>query len=105
MEETSAAERQALNAAPASSPAAAEEAEAAAVDNAVSAVADAVVVEPELESPQDGPLPLWLRPLEWLNAPLADCPDLVREFIGKAAILTVVNALALIVYVRFIRRH
>jgi len=101
-EETSAAERLALNAAPV---AAAEEAEAETVDHAMSAVADAVVVEPEAQSAQDRPLPLWLRPLEWLNAPLADSSDLVREFIGKAAILTVVNALALILYVRFIRRH
>jgi hypothetical protein len=100
-EETSAAERQALHDAAASAPIATEEA----VDNAVAAVAEAVTADPEPEATEDGSLPLWLRPLEWLNVPIADCSDLVREFIGKAAILTVVNALALIVYVRFIRRH
>jgi hypothetical protein len=46
-----------------------------------------------------------LRPLEWLNAPINVFPDTLREFVGKAAILTVVNALALILYVHFVRRH
>ncbi len=54
---------------------------------------------------EDAPLPLLLRPLEWINAPLNACPDLLREFIGKAAILTAVNAAAIMFYVRFIRRH
>jgi hypothetical protein len=46
-----------------------------------------------------------LKPLEWINAPLNSCPDLLRELIGKAAILTAVNAAALMFYVHFIRRH
>lgn len=50
-------------------------------------------------------LPVWLAPLEWLNAPLADCANIWRELIGKVAILTAINALAVIAYVTFIRRH
>jgi len=52
----------------------------------------------------DAPLPLLLRPLEWLNAPLAACPQGVRDTIGKAAIITMINALAVLVYVAFFRR-
>jgi hypothetical protein len=63
-----------------------------------------VAASAELIEPPAG-LPRLLLPLEWMNAPLAACPDLLREFMGKAAILTVLNALALIFYVRFIRRH
>jgi hypothetical protein len=95
-EETSAAERSALSlealpiesATPADAPTATELA------------ASTALIEPPARLPR-----LLLLPLEWLNAPLAACPDLLREFIGKAAILTVLNALALILYVRFIRRH
>jgi hypothetical protein len=50
-------------------------------------------------------LPVWLAPLEWINAPLADCSNIWRELIGKVAILTAINALAVIAYVTFIRRH
>jgi len=46
-----------------------------------------------------------LRPLEWLNAPLAACSDTVRESLGKVAIMTLINALAILLYVMFLRRH
>jgi hypothetical protein len=52
----------------------------------------------------DEPLPLLLRPLEWLNAPLAACPSWVRDAIGKAAIITMINAVAVLTYVAFFRR-
>ena len=60
--------------------------------------------EPSHDFP-DEPLPLLLRPLEWINAPLAQCSDITRERVGKIAILTTVNALAILAYVAFIRRH
>jgi hypothetical protein len=46
-----------------------------------------------------------LRPLEWLNAPLAACSDTVRESLGKVAIMTLINALGILLYVLFLRRH
>lgn len=55
--------------------------------------------------PVNDSLPFYLKPLEWLNAPLAGSPDYFRDAIGKIAILTLVNAAAILIYVRFIRRH
>jgi hypothetical protein len=52
-----------------------------------------------------GPLPIWLRPLEWLNAPMDALSDEARSFLGKAAILTLVNSAAVIAYVMLFRRH
>ena len=49
--------------------------------------------------------PLVLRVLAWVNAPLDSFPDHVREVVGKIAILTTVNALSVLVYVLFFRRH
>ena len=51
------------------------------------------------------PVPLLLRVLAWVSAPLDACPDHVREAIGKIAIITAVNALAVLFYVLFIRSH
>lgn len=52
----------------------------------------------------DAPLPFYLRPLEWLNAPLALFPESVRDLIGKAAIVTLLNAAAILAYVLVVRR-
>ena len=49
-------------------------------------------------------LPLYLKPLQWLNAPLGLFPSSVRETIGKVAILTLFNAIAVIIYVIVFRR-
>jgi hypothetical protein len=51
------------------------------------------------------PLPIYLRPLEWLNAPLASCPERLRETLGKVAIVTLVNAIAVLAYVLMFRRQ
>jgi hypothetical protein len=51
------------------------------------------------------PLPLVLKPLEWINAPLDAFPNRVREAIGKIAILTMMNAVAVLTYVLIFRRH
>lgn len=53
---------------------------------------------------ENAPLPLYLRPLEWLNAPLALFPESVRDLIGKAAIVTLLNAAAILAYVLVVRR-
>jgi hypothetical protein len=52
----------------------------------------------------DAPLPLFLRPLEWLNAPLSILPESVREIVGKVAIVTLLNAAAILAYVLVVRR-
>jgi hypothetical protein len=46
-----------------------------------------------------------LRPLEWLNAPLSACSDAAREALGKVALMTLINALAILLYVLFLRKH
>jgi hypothetical protein len=48
-------------------------------------------------------LPIVLKPLAWLSAPLDRFPDEVRETLGKIAILTIVNALAVFAYVMMFR--
>ncbi len=53
----------------------------------------------------DDSLPPYLKPLEWLSAPLANASESMRDAIGKIAILTLVNAFAILIYVLFIRRH
>ena len=53
----------------------------------------------------DAPLPIWCRPLEWISALLDACPEVVRQIMGKAAIVTLVNALAVIGYVVIVRRR
>jgi hypothetical protein len=50
-------------------------------------------------------LPLFLRPLEWLSAPLDPWPDQLRDLIGKAGLITLVNAVAVIAYVLIFRKH
>ena len=49
--------------------------------------------------------PLYVRILEAINAPLAACSDDVRAAVGKIAILTAVNSLAILIYVCFFRHH
>lgn len=45
-----------------------------------------------------------VRLLELINAPLSFVPDGLRDALGKVAILTLVNSLALLIYILFIRR-
>ena len=53
----------------------------------------------------DGPLPVFLKPLEWMNAPLRHCSDGVRQAMGRAAIVTLINAILVLSYVLIFRRH
>ena len=50
-------------------------------------------------------VPVFLKPLVWLSSPLEGFGDGVRETIGKIAVLTMVNAIAVLVYVMIFRRH
>lgn len=88
--DTSAAERAALDAE--------LEESAAEVVQAAAAKADAAAPQPTT-----GGVPFYIRVLEWMNAPLAACSDSTRELVGKIAVLTLVNAIAVLVYVLFVR--
>ena len=59
---------------------------------------------PDPASSIDASLPLFLKPLEWLDAPLRMFPESVRQAVGKIAILTLLNALAVIIYVIVFRK-
>jgi hypothetical protein len=50
-------------------------------------------------------VPIYLKPLVWINAPLDACPTIVRKVLGNAGIVTLVNALAVLTYVCFFRKH
>jgi hypothetical protein len=50
-------------------------------------------------------LPLILRPLVWINAPLDPWPERLRDVIGKIGVMTLINALAVIAYVLLFRHH
>lgn len=83
----------------------AEKNERAALDASVEAVAAVgAEIDSELATEADE-LPVYLRPLEWINAPLEYCPAGVREAFGKIAILTLFNSLAVLLYVLIFRRH
>lgn len=70
----------------------------------LSSVADVAMPVPATVVEDDAPLPLYLRPLEWLSAPLSIFPPGVRDLIGKAAIVTLLNAVAILAYVLIVRR-
>jgi hypothetical protein len=71
----------------------------------------ALTVEAELAESQalvegeEAPLPLVLRPLVWLNAPLGFLPEAMRNALGKVALVTLFNALAVLAYVLIFRKH
>ncbi|HEY7115334.1 MAG TPA: hypothetical protein VH475_02045 [Tepidisphaeraceae bacterium] len=50
-------------------------------------------------------VPLVVRVLEWVNAPLASLSWGGREAVGKVAIATALNAIAILVYLLLFRRH
>jgi hypothetical protein len=55
-------------------------------------------------SAEPGGLPIYLKPLEWINAPLDSLPDGVRDAVGKIALLTFFNAAAVLIYVFVVRK-
>jgi hypothetical protein len=57
------------------------------------------------EAPDEMPLPIYFRPLEWINAPLAMFPETVRNLLGMIGVLTTINAAAVLLYVIIFRHH
>ena len=51
------------------------------------------------------PLPFYLRPFDWLSRPLDALSESARETIGKIALLTMFNAVAVLLYVLVFRKH
>ena len=83
---------------------AASAAERAALDGKEDESADLLATTSLLAGDERELSPL-LKPLAWLSAPLDAFPDNVREALGKIAILTLVNAIAVLAYVMLFRRH
>jgi len=53
----------------------------------------------------DDRVPIYLKPLVWLNIPFETCPSLIRQMLGRAGIVTLVNAIAVLTYVLFFKKH
>ena len=54
--------------------------------------------EGSTRGPRTGP-PLLLRPLLWINSPVTNASPHVRDVVGKIAIVTLANAVAILLYV------
>jgi 2-oxoglutarate dehydrogenase E2 component (dihydrolipoamide succinyltransferase) len=65
---------------------------------------EAAVTEPAPQ-PAAEKIPIWMYPLILINAPFFFLPERIREFAGKAALLTMVNAAAVMIYVAVFRHH
>ena len=78
---------------------------AAAAETSSAERAGLAVSVSQIPPPDDAnaPLPWYLRPLEWLSAPLMIFPPGVRDLVGKAAIVTLLNATAILIYVLIVR--
>jgi hypothetical protein len=50
-------------------------------------------------------LPFYLKPLIWINVPLDSAPEIVRQMMGKVGVVTLINAIAVLTYVFFFRKH
>jgi len=46
-----------------------------------------------------------VRVLQWINRPFDACPVTLRDALGKAGVATLVNAAAILLYVRWIHQH
>jgi ribonuclease E len=67
---------------------------------------DSTTGEPATEEAvENTPVPIYLKPLVWLNAPMLLLPEPIRDAIGKIAVLTMFNSVAVLVYVLMFRRH
>ncbi|MGD0462520.1 MAG: hypothetical protein ABSB74_08530 [Tepidisphaeraceae bacterium] len=80
---------------------------AAGFESSDSAPASEPAKAPAVAVPEDvdRPVPIYLKPLVWINAPLDACPPGARAILGNAALVTLVNALAVLAYLFFWRRH
>jgi hypothetical protein len=76
--------------------------EAAVEQAAQREAAEATAAQGELDEER---VPLLVRLLEWMNAPLSSLPDPLRELLGKIALVTTLNSVAVLLYVMIFRRH
>ena len=92
--------------APTAEPESPAEVESSPQERAALAAADAPELQADEPADDAEPeqLPIYLRPLAWLNAPLAGTSDGVRDAIGKVAILTLINAIGILLYVILFRK-
>lgn len=56
-----------------------------------------------VEEPDEEPVPVYLKPLALLNSPLNLVPESARELVGKFAIITFMNSVALLAYLLLFR--
>lgn len=45
-----------------------------------------------------------VKPLQWMNLPFSSLPDSVRDTLGQIGIITIINALAVLIYVIFFKK-
>jgi hypothetical protein len=91
----------------AAAPAASESATAPAPAASETSERDAVLSAAGFENPQSDQEsdPIWIKPLVWINAPLTNCSPAVRQAMGRAAIVTMVNALLVLSYLAITHTH
>jgi hypothetical protein len=80
----------------------------AATDSAAVAADVAALVEKIADTPEsdeDARPSLLVRLLEFINSPLSSCSDPVRQAVGKIAIATLLNAIAVLVYTLVFRHR
>ena len=53
----------------------------------------------------DDRVPIYLKPLVWMNLPFENCPSMIKQMLGRAGVVTLVNALAVLTYVFFFKKH
>ncbi len=72
-------------------------------------VEESVAASPAAAEVTDGEdsdhVPFYLKPLVWINSPLESYPSVLRKMLGSAGIVTLLNALAVLTYVFFFRKH
>jgi hypothetical protein len=63
-----------------------------------------IELDAEADAQASSHVPLLVRVLEWVNSPLGNLSDRVREALGKVALVTTMNAVAVLTYVLIFRR-
>jgi hypothetical protein len=99
----------AVTAAPPPSPAAAVDAPAVTNASEKNAVLSAAGFETDKagakSSLAEKSVTILIKPLEWMNAPIEFAPVAVRAAIGRAGIVTLINAILVLGYVLIFRKH
>ena len=65
---------------------------------------DPGVMNSKSQAPRSGWLGFVVRILEWVNEPSQACPDEFRDAVGKIGLVTIFNAVAVLIYVMVFRR-